>query len=684
MEEELFLKFESMNFLTQRKDSKLSRLAYIGFAFVMAVFYDVFFWDKEFGIGVFIFALLYAAGFLLLGLAFSHIRSYKNIFLLFPFFLFALESALYKNSFVQFFSPIFVFILGIIFSLLITLDNPFKHKFAFLQIPLVRNIFSLFSKYKLMFRDLIPSKDGDNAVIKKIGIGVIIALPLLLLFSAFFVDADAIFAQKLKEFFDFEHSLGWRIVRTILGTLLFGAFFYVVIDKEHTLTYQEKNIAKFDSVIVGTILTLINILFLAFVSIQISYLFAGKTFVFENDITSADYARSGFFELLGVILLSALIMLIVYRSYSAHKLPKFITFLQVFLMVQVGIIAASALKRMNIYQIDYGYTVLRLYVEWFIYFTLFILLVSVVSLIGRITFWRFFYMSILTGLAALVLVSFINVDSIIAKENIHRFVEEEKTLDVSYFKKLSLDAFPDMILLLDEKNIERLNVADILLFQDIIKNAEQQVEKHDSFFEWNRSVSRVRELLNNDVDKKFVPLFEKAQRQDLVFTEQKKGIQAKKVISTFRCNELPSAIESGYSFQSDDCVFFDKSETEKYVVSLISQILPRSNVPNRSADTAKDDIAVYKIYQITQNGKRSVYTEVYSEIFSRKRNMTKTSERTFDEYREENLPYHNTFYLLDNGSLVESVLTERANYLYTPILAGENSTLQDKIIFTTI
>ena len=121
-------------------------------------------------------------------------------------------------------------------------------------------------------------------------------------------------------------------------------------------------------------------------------------------------------------------------------------FLQLFLSAQVCLVALSALKRMNLYQDAYGFTVLRLYVEWFIYLVILVQAIYFIAVIFKVEFRRLFGLYLVLGLLAFTLVASLNVDKIIARKNVDRMIAgEQKNLDLSYLLSgLSVDALPEI------------------------------------------------------------------------------------------------------------------------------------------------------------------------------------------------------------------------------------------------
>ncbi|MBT3539389.1 DUF4173 domain-containing protein [Candidatus Parcubacteria bacterium] len=426
------------------------RVTYVGFALLVAILYDVFFWGLQPGFGFVLFVAFYVLGFSVLSLLSDQIRHPKALLLLIPIFIFSLDILFYNNDFVRNWVMLFVALLMFLFSILLTLKNPGKHLFSFSEIPVLRSIGLPLTKWGHMFRDLFSTKkEKHSEIYKKIALALAIAVPILFVFGLLFVKADAVFAELVGNIFNFnfiiEEETVWRIVRTGLITLFLGGLFYTVIDPLYILKEKKFRVFKIDNTVVSIVLGLVNILFALFVFIQLNYLFGSHDFVVQNNINFAEYARSGFFQLAWVIALAAAMLIVFYRSAVHHGSHTLLKLLKILLVIQVGVIAMSALKRMNIYQDQFGYTVLRLYVEWFIYFCVIILTLSAVSISVDWKFRNFLYTSMVLGVGAMCIVSSINVDRVIARENVDRYINEGKELDMGYLVfHLSVDAIPEV------------------------------------------------------------------------------------------------------------------------------------------------------------------------------------------------------------------------------------------------
>ncbi|MDO8626010.1 MAG: DUF4173 domain-containing protein [Candidatus Magasanikbacteria bacterium] len=470
--------------------SRNNRLIWLGFAAVISILYDFFFWQQEPGIGFAIYVLLYTTGFLIIANLTVVLRQRQAWWLLAPIVILSLDRVLLNNEFVRQAGGAMVLVLSAVFALLATMQNPAKHTFHFRGFPVVRRIDLLFMKWSDMYKDVfLWHDDPRKQLVRRILLGLVIAIPFLIIFAWLFNKADAVFAEGLADLFNIEKipEFAWRVLRTVALALFAGGFYYATALHDSVLASVNDLARELDQVIVAVVLALINVLFGAFVFIQFKYLFGSAEFVLKNGLTFADYARQGFFELSWVIGLSALFLVVVYRAFVGREKSKIVSVFTTLLVLQVGAIAASALRRMNLYQFEYGYTVLRLYVEWFIYFILALLSLTAACFWIRVAFRRFFYIVLISGVAALTMVASVNVDYIITRENVRRFMAENQPLDLDYIAELSTDSLPALTLLFSKDVLPRLSVDQKLKLNSIRSAAIYNLKNHTAARSFNQS-----------------------------------------------------------------------------------------------------------------------------------------------------------------------------------------------------
>ncbi|KKQ28165.1 MAG: hypothetical protein US42_C0001G0016 [Candidatus Magasanikbacteria bacterium GW2011_GWC2_37_14] len=451
------------------KNPRFIRLAYVALALLAAILFEQLVVQSEsWGMGVFLMIVFLGLGFASLTKYTNHLNNRWALWLLVPIYILAFDLMLYNNALVVYFLPLVIFVLVIFFAIVLTVRNESKFVFYFKNIPVVKNVFVGIKNLGLVFGDLFSWKKEDkhSEIYKQVAVGLIVAAPVLLLFTLLFAGADKVFSSGLERIFriniDLDFHLVAQIIRTIILTFLASAFFYTLISHENALKDGIKIRQKISFTIASVVLLSVNILFAIFVFIQIKYLFGAHDFVISNGLTFAEYARSGFFQLVWVMIFSAILLLVFYHSSAHHGKNNFVSALKLLLILQIFVIALSALKRMNLYQAEYGYTTLRLYVEWFIYFAGVVYFTLGLAIITNYSFRKFFYGGLILSLVVFTLVASLNVDAIIAKKNIDRFLTENKKMDLRYLMfSLSADSIPEIVRLnqyIGLKKVEPLEV----------------------------------------------------------------------------------------------------------------------------------------------------------------------------------------------------------------------------------
>ncbi|MFA6424442.1 MAG: DUF4173 domain-containing protein [Candidatus Magasanikbacteria bacterium] len=495
-----------MNLLIPTTSKRTQRLLYVGFALIMAVLFDIFFWKQQLGVSFLLFVLIYLFGLISIAILHKQFNNRLSLFLLIPILVLSADVVLYNNQLVKVGVPFFVAILLIIFTILVSLKNPLKHPFHFSNIPLYSDFILPLKKLKDIYRDLFQWNTAETKkdIFRKIFTGVLIAVPILFVFGLLFAQADVVFSNIMTNFFNIQITPSvtewiFRSGRVLVLSGLLGSLLYFIFSEEHSLRNFIKDVSKLDHIVVGVILALVNILFLIFVFIQIKYLFGSNNFVMQNGLTFADYARSGFFELAWVVALAAGLVAVILRSYAHHGAPTITKVLQIILILQVGVVAISALRRMHLYQVEYGFTTLRLYVEWFIYFVMLILTSMIVAIIAKRSFREYVYFVEITGLVALTIVCSVNIDRLIAKENVDRYIIEHKELDLLYLDKLSYDAIPEITRAINYGlTPELINLQVWHKDTYLAQKKEAILKKYDSWRSLNFGVVQVLNTINGN------------------------------------------------------------------------------------------------------------------------------------------------------------------------------------------
>lgn len=320
-----------------------------------------------------------------------------------------------------------------------------------------------YKPYQYIYEKMSVNKSGKwRGTALKIFIGLLISLPLLLVILVLLASADAVFSHTLAVIPQFLGN--WldgrtiaqgiiRIILTILAATYLFAFIFVLL-KPNSETITEK-LGEFkrpeaDSTVTITILSLVNIIYILFSIIQFSYLFAGNNSL-PGGLSYAEYARRGFFELLFVTIINFSIILGV-LYFTENKKGAVGNTIKAMLLLISGatfVMLYSSFYRMGLYQQNYGYTYLRI----FVYFCLAVEAIALVGTVAYIIKRSFSLMKvyIVTFLVCLTVLNYMNMDKIIASSNIDMYNKTGK-IDFAYLTMLSQDQVPEIATLLNSKD----------------------------------------------------------------------------------------------------------------------------------------------------------------------------------------------------------------------------------------
>ncbi|MGH2463441.1 MAG: DUF4153 domain-containing protein [Candidatus Limnocylindria bacterium] len=197
--------------------------------------------------------------------------------------------------------------------------------------------------------------------------GLVIAIPLLLVFGLLFAAADAVFARYVEDFFnwqaDWDALVGRSIMALVAAWLAAGMLAFISSQPaahaaQPTAWWVSRpRIGTAESL---TVLSALNILFAIFVAVQATYLFGGLDTLKASGLTYAEYARRGFFELLAVAFGVATVILLL-EAFVTHRSRAYVV-TAVGLVALTMVVLASAYLRLRLYQDAYGWTELRFYV----------------------------------------------------------------------------------------------------------------------------------------------------------------------------------------------------------------------------------------------------------------------------------------------------------------------------------
>lgn len=352
----------------------------------------------------------------------------------------------------------------------------------------------LFSPFVLIFNDIEwTTVSGSGWRRHAFGVlrGIAIAAPLVLIFGALFVAADATYEGLVQRTLNIDPAVLFQHAFVISLFSWFSAGYMrasitesigdnvpdfvdpapssvvpanetsestveksgsepVPIEPKKTWNWREPNSdvlspsLTLGPVEIGVSLGLINLLFLSFVIVQLPYLFGGFDLVQRTeDLKLSEYARRGFGELVVVsILVLPTLMLSHWLLKQAKPALNLYRIMSGILIALLFVIMASAMQRMLILtgSSGYGLTTGRFYPMVFIGWLAIVFVWFAISVL-RDARNKFAWGVLWSALFVLGLLHIVNPDDFIARTNI-RLMNAGRPFDAAYNRQLSADAVP--------------------------------------------------------------------------------------------------------------------------------------------------------------------------------------------------------------------------------------------------
>lgn len=303
----------------------------------------------------------------------------------------------------------------------------------------------------------IKSRGKDSArVLLPVLRGLILALPVAIVFVVLLASSDVIFANWVGALLDIPipdlRETFWHVALVLfVAWILAGGLAFAIArsgadDGEpwETVLDTIPKVIHIGFIEGSIILTVVNGIFMAFGWIQVTYLFGGPANITLEGYTYADYARRGFFELVAVsILTMGLILGLNSFTWRESRLQNIVfKSLATMMVALTGVLLASAFSRMWLYEEAYGFTHLRLIVHIFEVWlaVLFVWLVITMWAVPR----RFALGAFVAVLGFLATLNLINLDSTIAEQNLARYKSIGR-IDIYFLDDLSEDAIPTLL-----------------------------------------------------------------------------------------------------------------------------------------------------------------------------------------------------------------------------------------------
>ncbi|MEU8310905.1 DUF4153 domain-containing protein [Micromonospora sp. NPDC048887] len=326
----------------------------------------------------------------------------------------------------------------------------------------------------------------QEATVRKVTVSVVATVVVLLVFGSLLASADAAFSEALGSLvpeINIGTVFGWLFL-AVVGGLIAVAALYTLAAPPDLSTVDRAGERRLGLLEWAPAIGALTLLFAGFVVVQFTTLFGGQRHVQRvAGLSYAEYARSGFWQLLFVTLLTVVVLGGVSR-WARREQPVERLLLRVLLGLISAlsvVIVASALSRMWTYQKVYSFTGERIFVMAFemLLGTVFLMILAAgVRWRGR---WipgttLALAVAMLLGLAVL------NPEDYVARRNTLRY-EQTGKIDAWYLRALSADATPALAKLPDP--VRRCTLSWIA----------DDLAEPDPWYAWNLGRQRARKAL---------------------------------------------------------------------------------------------------------------------------------------------------------------------------------------------
>ncbi|MFD6755480.1 DUF4153 domain-containing protein [Micromonospora gifhornensis] len=328
---------------------------------------------------------------------------------------------------------------------------------------------------------------GSPGSVRRVVGSVVATVVVLVVFGPLLSSADAAFSQVLGALLPEISVSGvfrWLFLAAVGGLIAVAAVYTLAAppDLSGVDRPAERRVGLLEW---APPIAALTALFGGFVAVQFTVLFGGQRHVLRTTgLSYAEYARSGFWQLVVVTVLTLAVLGGVTRfaRRDRHLDRVLLRVLLGLLSALTVVIVVSALSRMYTYQKVYSFTGERIFV---MAFELLLGAVFLMILVAGVRWRGGWIPRLATALAVVLLLGLavLNPEDYAARRNVARY-QETGRIDAWYLRALSADATPALAALPDP--VRRCTLSWIA----------DDLAEPDPWYAWNRGRDRAREVLD--------------------------------------------------------------------------------------------------------------------------------------------------------------------------------------------
>lgn len=336
---------------------------------------------------------------------------------------------------------------------------------------------SSFGNIGITFKSIFHSNKNGKKSLSKVLLGLACAMPVVFTVLPLLMSSDDAFRGMMNKIFDNTLS---TLAKAIFGTMIAALVipYGLSIKSNRVATIKKGKFKGIENVYITSFLSAIAVCYLLYLFSQLAYFFSAfKGFLPVANITYAEYARKGFFEMciIAVINLAIVFTAWLLAKKKDGKISICIKILVSFITLFTLVIIATAISKMVLYINHYGMTVLRITTSAFMLFLTIVFISIILKIfIKKINFVK---TALLAAGVIILLLGTINVNEICAKYNYDSFISGKLAkIDVNALYELGDEGIPYLVKLSKNNDTKISQQADNYLMEAFVFDYFENIE----------------------------------------------------------------------------------------------------------------------------------------------------------------------------------------------------------------
>lgn len=269
-----------------------------------------------------------------------------------------------------------------------------NYKIALVNIPLMFKIFPRYLFRNLKFLKIKTNREKTNKILNAV-FGIIVGIVFSIVILLLLMSADDYFNKFVSKAFI---SINFDFSKIMQFVIFFIIIFSIGVNliRNRYIVMKENKIRKIDHIIIISMLSVINLVFVLFLISEVSKL-CGNFLQIPKGYIYSSYAREGFFQLLFVTIINfSIILYLIYKT-NVIKENKVIRNLVLILIAFSVLLIFNSYYRMFLYIGKFGFTNLRLQVILFLLMELILFGIIIKKIINKVNNDGLIFLVIMTS-----------------------------------------------------------------------------------------------------------------------------------------------------------------------------------------------------------------------------------------------------------------------------------------------